>query len=272
MTVRPTLVLAAHSLRRFRPFLLGLGLLLAAFQFLLVQVGGYLVRHSAFGELSLLMPDFVRTIAGPSAIAFMSFSGVVSLGYFHPIVIASVVGLTIAIASEPASEVETRFVDLTLSRDLTRGAIVARTWLVFLVSTVFIVGLMTVGTGAGLACCTPADIGPPRWSLFGALAISLAGVMVCWCGVTLAVSASVRRRAVAAAVVGIAALAAFLLDYLGRAWEPASAISRISPFHYFEPTMLMMGAPLNATDVAVLVGVGLAGGAVAWAIFARRDI
>jgi hypothetical protein len=272
MTLRAALALTAHSLRRVSPILLGLGLLLAAFQFLLVQMGAYLVRHSAFGALSGLMPDFVRAIAGPSAVAFMSFAGVVSLGYFHPMVIAAVVGLTIAIASEPAAEVEIRFVDLALARNLTRTAVVLRTWLVFGAATVFVVGVMTAGSRIGLACCAPPGIAAPSTKLLASLAASLASVMMCWCGVTLAVASCVRRRAVATATVGIAALAAFLLDYLGRAWEPAAAVSRVSPFHYFEPTALIAGAPFNVANVAVLVAIGAAGGAIGWVVFTHRDI
>ena len=70
-----TVVLVGHSLGRIRGVLVGLGLLLAGFQFLLTQVAGYLLRTSAFGQLSMIVPDFVRTIAGPS------IAGVVSFGY-----------------------------------------------------------------------------------------------------------------------------------------------------------------------------------------------
>ena len=272
MSGRTVVVLCRHSLRRIRPILLGLGLLLAAFQFLLTQVGGYLVRHSAFGELSTLMPDFVRNVAGPSALAFMSFTGIVGLGYFHPIVIAAVVGLTIAIATEPAAEVETRFVDLTLARELTRAALLVRTIVVFGIAAAVVLGLMILGTSAGLACCTPPGVAPPRARTIAALAASLGSVMTCWAGVTLAVAVASRRRAIAGGAVGIAALAAFLLDYVGRAWEPARAISAVSPFHFFEPTALVMGAPLSTANVAVLAGIGVIGAAIAWAIFSRRDI
>ncbi len=265
-------VLTGHSLRRIRGVLIGLGVLLAAFQFLLTQVAAYLSRHSAFGELSLLMPDFVRNLMGPSAIGFMSFGGVVGLGYFHPIVIAAVVGLAIAIGSEPAAEVENGFVDLTLSRALARGAIIARTWLVFVAAAAFVLASMTAATFAGLACCTPTDVVAPRAATIGGLAASLGVVMACWAGITVAVAAAARRRAVVGAAIGVVALAAFLLDYLGRAWEPASAISVVSPFHYFEPTAIVMGQPLNASDVAVLLGIAFAGGIVGYVIFSRRDI
>src|SRR2546430_3663797 len=80
-----TLTLAAHSLRRIRPIVVGMAIVLGGFQFLLTQVAVFLMRNRAFGMLASLVPDFIRSLAGPSMVAFMSFGGVASLGYFHPI-------------------------------------------------------------------------------------------------------------------------------------------------------------------------------------------
>ena len=270
--IRATLVLAGHSLRRIRGVLIGLGVLLAAFQFLLTQVAGYLLRHSAFGELSLLVPDFIRSVAGPSALAFMSFTGIVALGYFHPIVLGSLIALMIAIATEPAAEVERRFVDLTLARPLTRTHVITRTLLVLVIGGSAVLGLMTAGTWAGLACCTTADAPRPSTRLIASLAISLAAVMMCWAGVALAVAVTTRRRATAGAVTGVSALAAYLLDYLGRAWEPAGALSVLSPFHFFEPMAVINGQPLSGRNLSVLVGIGMVGIATGYIVFSRRDI
>ena len=267
-----TVVLAAHSLRRIRWLVGGIGVLLAGFQFLLTQVAEYLFRRSAFGQLSALVPDFVRTAAGPSTLAFMSFTGIVAFGYFHPIVLGSLVGLIIAIATEPAAEVETRFVDLTLARRLTRASAVTRTVLVALVAGSVVIGLMMAGTWTGLACCTAGDAPRPSAGLIGSLALSLGSVLVCWGGVALALAAGARRRATAGGTAGALALAAYLLDYLGRAWEPARAISIISPFHYFEPAALVAGQSLSASNLAVLAGIGAIATAVAYVLFARRDI
>ena len=87
--IRTTLILAAYSLRRIRAILIGLGLVLALFQFLLTQVASYLLSRSAFAQLASLIPDFMRNIAGPSALAFLSFPGMVALGYFHPMIMTS---------------------------------------------------------------------------------------------------------------------------------------------------------------------------------------
>jgi beta-exotoxin I transport system permease protein len=269
---RAVTALLAHSLRRIAPMLLAVAVLLAAFQFLLTQVATYFFRHNSFSQLSTLMPDFVRSMLGPSTLAFMSFSGIVAFGYFHPMVITTAVGLTIAIATEPAGEVESRFVDLTLARELTRLDVIIRSGLVFVTATLVVLGTMMLGTWIGLRCCTPAEAPTPTARLILSLAASLGTVMACWAGLALAVAAAVRRRAVAAGIAGGAALAMYLLDYLGRAWEPARAISTVSPFHFFDPTTLIVGEPLSAWNSGVLIAIGLCGIATAAVVFSRRDI
>ena len=67
-------------------------------------------------------------------------------------------------------------------------------------------------------------------------------------------------------------LAMYLLDYLGRVWDPAAYPSTLSPFHYFEPMTLVSGTPLRVRDVAVLLAIGGAGAAASYAIFSRRDL
>jgi ABC-2 type transport system permease protein len=246
--------------------------MLAAFEFLLTQVAAYLMRQSAFSQLSALIPDFVRTAAGPSALAFMSYTGIVGLGYFHPIVLTSLVGLMIAIATEPSAEVEMRFVDFTLARPLARFHVMARTVVVLAVAGTATLVAMVAGTWVGIVCCGPPGSERPSLGLLLSLAGTLAALMACWAGIALAVAAGARRRAVAGAVSGALALAAYLLDYLGRAWEPASAFAAWSPFHFFEPMMLIMGDPINSRNLAVLAGIGAAGMLTGFVAFARRDV
>jgi len=270
--IRATLALASHSFKRMRLFAAALAVVLTAFQFLLTQVAVMLERNQSFGALSSLMPDFMRAMAGPSMLAFMSFGGIVALGYFHPIVLASLLGLAIAIATEPAAEIESRFDDLTLTRPVPRGAVIARTVILLVAIVAGILVLMALGTWTGLACCTPATVARPPLALFRSLAISLGAIVWCWGGLALAAAAVVRRRAVAASVAGISALTGFLLDYLGRVWDPVSRISRLSPFHYFEPMPLVAGSPLDLQGVAILFMVGAFGVAAGYVSFHRRDL
>jgi ABC-2 type transport system permease protein len=269
---RRTLVLAVHSIVRLRGVLIAVAASLGVFQFLLTQVAGYLSRQSAFAGLSALMPDFVRTVAGPSALAFMSFTGIVSLGYFHPIVLSTLVGLMIAIATEPAAEVETRFVDLTLARPLRRVEVISRTVIVIAFTGVAMLASMMAGTWSGLACCAPPGAEALPFTLTLSLAATLAAVLACWAGIALALATIARRRASAGAIAGVAAFASYLLDYLGRAWDPARPISVISPFHYFEPMPLIAGQAFNAGNAIVLAAISVTAVTAAYIAFNRRDI
>ena len=119
------------------------------------------MRRGGFSQLSDFIPDFIRTAVGPEALAFMSFGGVVSLGYFHPIVMTALVGLTITIATEATGEIEMRFVDLTLARPLPREALVVRTLAVLAVAAALMLTAMLAGTWIGLSCCVPAEAEHP---------------------------------------------------------------------------------------------------------------
>ncbi|HEY7284318.1 MAG TPA: hypothetical protein VH497_02665 [Vicinamibacterales bacterium] len=268
----PTLVLAGHSLRRIRGAALGTALLLGAFQFLLTQVANYLLSRQAFSALSALLPAFVQNMMGPSGLAFASFTGIVTFGYFHPVVIATLVTLTIAVATEPAAEVESRFVDLALARPLTRAHVITRTLVVFAVVTALVLLVMMISTETGLACCTAADAPRPAPRVIRGLAASLAALMACWLGITLLIASRARRRVSAGTLAGGLALATYLLDYLGRVWQPVSGLARLSPFHYFEPTTLVAGQPLSGGNIATLAGIAFTTIAAAYAVYSQRDI
>jgi ABC-2 type transport system permease protein len=268
----PTLVLAAHSFRRMRPIVVGMMVVLGGFQFLLAQVAAYLFKSGGFGLMPSLVPEFIRQMAGPSMLALMSFEGVVAFGYFHPIVLAAHLGLAIAIATEPASEIETRFSDMTLARPIARHQAITRT-VVLLASVEMLVLLaMTASSWTGLACCTPPEAPRPAFGTIRSLALMLGAVTLCWGGIALAIAAAARRRATASGAAAVAALAMYLVDYLARIWDPARALATLSPFHYFEPMTLVTGAAIDARDVATLVAIGAAGTAVAYIVFSRRDL
>jgi ABC-2 type transport system permease protein len=184
----------------------------------------------------------------------------------------ALVGLTIAIATEPTGEIETRFVDLTLARPLPRAALVIRTIIVLAVAGVLMLMAMLAGTWTGLTCCVPAEAERPVFGVFARLAISLAAVITCWGGITLIIGSASRRRAVAASIAGVLALTAYLLDYLGRAWQPAATVSKLSPFHYFEPMVIITSQTLSAADSLILLAVGLVGVTASYIAVSRRDI
>ena len=113
------ILLLSLSLKRARTLLVATGLLLAAFQVLLVLIASS-IHPSKFEDLAALLPPFVRALLGPAVASVMSFGGIVCLGYFDLAIVAALLALIIALATLPASEVETGFADLILARPLRR--------------------------------------------------------------------------------------------------------------------------------------------------------
>jgi ABC-2 type transport system permease protein len=202
----------------------------------------------------------------------MSFSGILCLGYFHLAVMGALVGLTIALATEPASEIENGFMDMILSRSLRRHWVITRSGVLVLLCSAFLLSMMMLGSWAGLYTLAPADATWPSPRLVGSLALNLGVLMFCWSGITLAISSFCRRRSVAGSLAGVLALTTYLLDYLARAWEPAESVAWVSPFRYYNPLEMVMGRSMPAYHLWVLVGTGAVAYVVAYVAFSRRDI
>jgi ABC-2 type transport system permease protein len=265
-------LLVAHSLKRVRTLVLTMGILLAGFQVVLILVARSIQSSGGFEKLSALLPPFARELLGPSLASFMSFAGIVCLGYFHLSVLTSLVALSVALATIPTSEIETGFVDLIMSRPLARHWIITRTIIVMTFSMAALLGLMMLGTWMGLEALAPKNLAWPSAKLIFSLVINLGLLLLSWGGVAMAIGSASRRRSVAGALAGLLALAAFLLDYVGRLWKPAEAVAWLSPFRYYSPFELVMGNPLPSKNLVVLAGIAAAGFVAAYVLFSRRDI
>ena len=176
------LLLLALSLKRARTLLIATGLLLAAFQVLLVLIAGSIERAGEFEQLASLLPPFMRALLGPSLASVMSFRGVVCIGYFDLGIVIALLALTIALATVPASEVETGFADLILARPLRRHWLITRTIALLLLAILTMLSLMMAGTWAGLAMLSPANVRWPSPRMLGSLALNLGLLMLCWGG------------------------------------------------------------------------------------------
>ena len=266
----PVLLLAL-SLKRARTLLIALGFLLAALQVLLVLIACSIEHGGDFEQLASLLPPFVRALLGPSVASVMSFSGIVCLGYFDLGIVIALLALTIALATVPASEVETGFAELILARPLRRHWLITRTIALLLLAILIMLTLMIGGTWAGLAMFAPANVRWPSPRMLGLLALNLGLLMLCWGGVAMAFGAACRRT-VASAVAGLLALTALLLDLTGRLWPPANRVAWLSPFRYFIPFDIVMGTELPVENMLVLWALAMTGFTLAYFLFSQRDI
>jgi ABC-2 type transport system permease protein len=265
------LLLLGLSLKRARTLLLATGLLLGAFQVLLVLIARSIHRAGEFEQIASLLPPFARALLGPSLTSVMSFGGIVCLGYFDLAIVIALLALTIALATVPASEIESGFADLILARPLRRHWLITRTIALLLVAIFMTLVLMLIGTWTGLALLAPANVRWPTPRMLGFLALNLGLLMLCWGGIALAFAAGCRRS-VASAVVGLLALIALLLDLTGRLWPPADRVAWLSPFRYFIPFDLVMERALPVQNMLVLWAIAMTGFVTAYFLFSRRDI
>jgi ABC-2 type transport system permease protein len=270
--MKGALKLILFSLRRVRILVLVVGLLLAVFQVFLIVIARSVQRSNAFEQMGALIPPFLREMMGPSLAGFMSFGGIVCLGYFHLSVMGSLVAVSISLATAPTGEIEIGFADLILSRPIARHSLITRSIAVVVICTSALLLMMMAGTWAGLNLLAPPDVEWPGRRLILSLAANLGLLMLCWSGIAMAIGSAARRRIVAGALAGLAALATFLLDYVARAWQPAESVAWLSPFRYYSPFDLLMGNPLPARNLEVLAGIAAGGFILAYILFSRRDI
>jgi beta-exotoxin I transport system permease protein len=270
--MRIATLLVVHSLKRVRILLLTTGLLLGAFQLVLIFVAGSIQASGGFDQLATLLPGFFRELLGPALASFMSFSGIVSVGYFHLTVIGALMAVAVTLATIPTAEVESGFSDFILSRPVARHWVITRTIVVTALGCAFVVAVMVAGTWGGLHAFGRRDVQWPSVKLVSSLAENLYMLALCWGGVAMAIGAAARRRSVAGGAAGLLALGFYLLDYVGRLWQPAEKVAWLSPFRYYNPFELMLGNPLPPKNLIVLGAVALAGFFAAYVLYARRDI
>ncbi len=265
-------ILLKHSLRRIRTLLLVMGVVLAVFQVFLIVVARSLYLSNAFEQINALAPPFARELLGPSIATFLTFTGIVCVGYFHIAVMGALVAFAIAVSTIPTAEIELGFIDLILSRSLARHWLITRTIVLQVISLLFLLVMMLLGTYAGLRALSPQEVTGPSRELVLSLAGNLGLLILCWAGVALAIGSISRRRSVAGAFAGLLALVTFLLDYVARAWKPAQSVAWLSPFRYFSPFDLLMGKPLPDKNLIMLSGVAITGFLLSYVFFSRRDI
>ncbi len=259
------------SFKRVWKLVFATGFLIAAFQVLRVHIAASVHQAGEFEQIAALLPPAVRAILGPALTSVMSFNGIVCGGYFDLGNVLALVALSIALATIPASEIETGFADLMLARPMPRHWLITRTIALVLCSIVLLLLMIMAATWTGLALfAPPGNPGPPARQTTS-LALNLGMLLLCWSGVAMALGAAFRRGP-AAASAGLIAFAALILDYAQKLWPPLERIGWLSPFLYYNPYELVAGNPLPVENLLILWATGMTGCTVAYFVVSHRDI
>jgi len=264
--------LLQHSIRRTRTVILAMGGLLAAFQILFALAAESFQDFDTFDRLTNLIPDVVRQLLGPSIVTILSFRGIVCLGYFHVAIVAVLVGMVLAIATEPAAEIENRFLDLVLAHPLARHWVITRSILLMAGAIGFAMAAMLLGTWAGLRWLVSAETARETFRIIPTLSLNLAVLLLCWGAIGLALAAMARRRSVAGVISGLTAMASYVIDVISQVWRPLRPVAKFSPFHYYNSLNLIVGTADAQRDMLVLACTAAAGFLVAYLLFSRRNL
>jgi beta-exotoxin I transport system permease protein len=263
--------LIGRSLGRVRGLLWGLVVLLCGFQFLIVMIAREIQQSQAFTAMAALVPAAFQQMTG--GLFFGSFSGLASFGFAHPIVVLVLVEAAIFLASEPAWDVETGIVDVTMARPVPRWLPVTRTLLVVFGATAGVLLLMVTSTRLALNAFTPAGVPAPQLRTSVLLAVNLMAVSWWFGSFSLLVASVARRRSAALGVAGLTAIFLYLLNIVAEIWSKARSVRFLTPFHYYNAPAFIRGSNEEwPADIALLLGTAAVLCVAACQAYARRDL
>jgi ABC-type transport system involved in multi-copper enzyme maturation permease subunit len=264
--------LVARSLSRARGMLAGVAALLAAFQLALVLQAASYAEQGTFKTLGRMIPPFIQRWLGDGIVALGSFQGMVAFGYFHPVVVLIVSMMAAFLASDPAADVEERYVDLLLARPVPRHWLVTRSALLAFAGPAGLALVMMTSTWTTMFVSGSPPAEWPALRTVATLAAHLVLVGSCVGGLSLLLSCGARRRAGGFAPAAIATVAMYFVNVLAASWAPARVLDRFSPFHYYQGATILAGLADPSRDLLVLGAATAALVAAAYWRFSSRDL
>jgi hypothetical protein len=263
------LTLIRRSLRRIAPVWLGMAGVLGFFQIVLVLVAASYQDAGSFDRLSTLLPAFAQRAFGT---AMTSFGGLTTVSFYETGIILMVALFAIFVAAEPAGDVAAGFVDMVVARPIPRHWIVTRSLLVMLITTLTLPLTMGACLWIGLVTLAPSHVRWPEPRLVLNLMAHLTLVASSFGAASLAAAGWARRRATAQASVGLAAIALYLIDFLGIWAKTMWSINRVSPFHFYQGSAVLEGRANTVRDLSVLAAATAVASTIAYWQFNRRDL
>ena len=259
--------LLEKSLKEQRRSIVGWGIGLALVALMYASVFPSIVASAAaLQEYIRKLPEAFRALIGSED--YTSPAGYLRTEFFA--MMGPILFLVFSIGAGSralAGEEEAQTLDLLLSTPVRRHEVVRAKWIAIVATAVALAAVSFVAIEL---------FGRPFGLSVGVLGLAQMCLMLALLGIafgsiSLAVGAVTGRRAVANAVAGAVAVAAFILNALGPSVDWLRPLRPASPIRwYMEPDPLL--THLSVVSVLVLVGIAAAGFAVAWIGFERRDL
>jgi ABC-2 type transport system permease protein len=261
--------LLARNLRLYAAPLAAVCVGLFAFELLLVWVAARLDTGPGLRELleAILPPDMRELVFAQLGLA--SFSGAVSFGFQHPVALAGSIAIIVALATVPAAERESGFLDLVLGRPVTRSRYLGATAVAVLLAAVLLPAALLAGAAAGMALVdAPSEL---PWPRYGPSAVGLAFLLLAVGSYALLFAGHARRRGIAIGRAVSLTLVFYWLDFMGAYWDALVDARKLSPFHYFAPGRALESG-LGLRDPLALLSGAVIVTAAAFLVFRRQDL
>jgi ABC-2 type transport system permease protein len=270
--VTTLLALMRRSAATGRFVLLGCLCLLSGLQVVIVGQASALEEVHGFSRMAEVFPAFLERGLGSKSVLLVTFKGTVAFGYFHPVVAVLISVLAVYFVTEPAHEVESGLVDVTLARSVPRHVLLTRSLLLATGAVCTATLLMAAGTQLGLRLFGSPEFDAPSAAASARLLLHLAAVALCFAGFGLAVAAGARRWSTAFTAATLTTVLMYLIDFLAISWPPLRPIAWISPFHYYPALSILAGDAPAWRNLAILLSAAAIFSALGYWRFSRRDL
>jgi ABC-2 type transport system permease protein len=196
--------------------------------------------------------------------------GVLAFGWNHPITLAILAAVAIALASRAvAGEIENGAIELVLAQPVSRAAYLGAHLIFGMAALTLVAAAGAFGTMIGQRVMSLDAFGPGRMVQLLCNAILLQMAIY---AATLLVS-SWGREAGRVAVIGVLiALVSYFINVIATLWPKASFLEPYSLHTYYDPRAILVRGELATLAVQVLAGVAAGTAAVAFWRFATRDL
>lgn len=255
--------------RRHRAVLAALAVGLFTFEWVITRLTPGPEQAELMRRMFELLPRGVSAMLGEEWTGTFTVRGVLGFGYVHPFALLMAASWAVRVgAGALAGEIGQGTMDLLAARPVRRGSFVATGLVTLLVGLAVIVSAGWAGMATGLESRPQAE----AWAAdFLPVAFGLWLLFAAFGCVALAISALARAGGTAIAWGGAVVASSFALDYLAKAWAPIRGMRPLSLFARFRPHSILAEG-LGGADILTLAGVAVAGAAVAFVVFSRRDL
>lgn len=247
-------------------------LAIAIFEVLAILAFHYAVRDARlyFDGMPPFVRRFVNVLAGMDIQGTLTPTGLMSIGFAHPIVHIVLWSFTIAFTTRVlVGEIDRGTADLLLSLPLSRARVYATLSTLWLLAGVVLAAAPCAGTWFAQWYFGRGPFDFPR---LGMVSVNLFALYLAIGAASLMVSSMLSRRGPAIGLIFAVLEASFILNFLAAIWEPAKQIAFLGVLDYYRPLPIIVTGQWPVKNLVTLLAAAVVCWSAGLVVYARRDI